>query len=109
MLATLSIAFTNKAEASKVLPPADQQQVADVLEDDAQVMSNTQLDKLLADEPEPVQDEIVRINTDARPLALQVALLIPILAGLVGLFNSFRMMRLPDPKPSSAAEGLALG
>jgi hypothetical protein len=25
-------------------------------------------------------------------------LLIPILAGLVGLFNSFRMMRLPDPK-----------
>ena len=109
MLATLSIAFTNKAEASKVLPPDDKQQVADVLEDDAQVMSNTQLDKLLADEPEPVQDEIIRINTDARPLALQVALLIPILAGLIGLFNSFRMMRLPDPAPSSAAEGLALG
>jgi EmrB/QacA subfamily drug resistance transporter len=109
MLATLSIAFTNKAEASDVLPQADQQRVADRLEDDAQVMSNTRLEKLLADEPPEIQDEIVRINTDARPIALQVALLIPILAGLLGLFNAFRMMRLPDPKPSSAVEGVALG
>jgi hypothetical protein len=109
LLATLSIAFTNKAEASDVLPPADQQRVADRLEEDAEVMSNTQLTKLLADEPQEIQDEIVRINTDARPLALQVALLIPILAGLLGLFNSFRMLRLPDPKPSGAVEGVALG
>ena len=29
-------------------------------------MSNTQLDALLAEEPEAVQDEILRINTDAR-------------------------------------------
>jgi hypothetical protein len=48
MLATLSIAFTNMAEASNVLPPADQQRVADVLEDDAQVMSDAQLEQLLA-------------------------------------------------------------
>jgi hypothetical protein len=109
MLAALSITFTHKAEASKVLPPADQQQVADALEDDAEVMTNTKLEELIAGEPEAIQDEIVRINTDARPFALQVALLIPILAGLVGLFNSFRMMRLPDPAPSSAAEGVALG
>jgi hypothetical protein len=40
---------------------------------------------------------------------LQIALLIPILAGLIGLFNSFRMMRLPDPKPSGSAEGMVLG
>ena len=49
------------------------------------------------------------IDTDARPLALQVALLIPLLAALVGLFNSFRMMRLPDPAPSSAVEGVVVG
>ena len=30
--------------------------------------------------------------------------LIPLLAGLIGLFNSFRMMRLPDPKPSRSGE-----
>ena len=37
MLATLSIAFTDMAKSSTVLPPAEQQQVADVLEDDAEV------------------------------------------------------------------------
>jgi hypothetical protein len=108
MLATLSIAFTNKAQASDVLPPAEQQRVAQVLEDDAQVMSNTQLEELLADQPEEIRDEIVRINTDARPLALQVAVLIPLLAALTGLFNSFRMVRLPDPEPSASGEAMAL-
>jgi hypothetical protein len=109
MLATLSIAFTDMAEASTVLAPAEQQRVAAALEDDAQVLSNTQLDELLAGQPAATRDEIIRINTDARPLALQVALLVPILAGLVGLFNSFRMMRLPDPEPSGSVEGMALG
>jgi EmrB/QacA subfamily drug resistance transporter len=109
MLATLSITFTNMAEASSVLEPAEQQRVANALEDDAQVLSNTQLDELLVGQPEDVQEEIIRINTDARPLALQVALLVPVLAGLVGLFNSFRMMRLPDITPSASAEGMTLG
>jgi MFS family permease len=108
MLATLSIAFTNKAEASKVLTPPEQQRVADVLEHDAEVMSNAQLEELLAEEPEETREEIVSINNDARPLALQVALLIPLLAGLIGLFNSFRMVRASDPSdpaPSEASAG----
>jgi len=108
MLATLSFAFTNMAEASSVLAPAEQQRVADVLEDDAQVMSNTQLEELLAGQPEDVQDEIIRINTDARHRALQIALLVPIVAALAGLANSFRMMRLPDPTPASS-DAVALG
>ena len=102
MLATLSIAFTNKAESSTVLPPADKQHIADVLEDDAQVMSDAQLQKLLAEEPPEVQDEILSINTDARHLALQVALLVSLIAALIGLFNGFRMVRLPDPEPSGS-------
>ncbi|RZL81140.1 MAG: MFS transporter [Rhodococcus sp. (in: high G+C Gram-positive bacteria)] len=97
MLATLSITFTSMAQSSTVLPPADQQHVAQVLENDAEVMSNTQLEELLVDQPPEIQDEIIRINTDARPLALQIALLVPILAGLLGLLNSFRMMRVRDP------------
>jgi Na+/melibiose symporter-like transporter len=71
MLATLSITFTNKAETSNVLPPADKQRVAEALEEDAQVMSNTQLEELLAGQPENIQDEIIRINTEARPLAFR--------------------------------------
>ena len=109
MLATLSITFTDLANASSVLEPAEKQRVANALEDDAQVLSNTQLDELLVGQPADVQAEIIRINTEARPLALQVALLIPILAALAGLFNSFRMVRLPDISPSASAEGMAWG
>ena len=63
---------------------------------DAQILSNTQLEQQLASHPAKIQNEIIRINTDARHIALQIALLIPILAGGPGLLNSFRM-RLPDP------------
>jgi hypothetical protein len=79
-----------------------------VLEDDAQVMSDTQLEELLAGQPDAIQDEVLSIKTDARNLGLQVALLVTLLAALVGIANAFRMMRLPDPKPTDA-EGMALG
>ena len=72
-------------------------------------MSNAQLDELLAEEPEAVQEEILRINADARDLALQVALLVPVLACAIGLFNGRRMARLPDIAPSASLEGVALG
>lgn len=109
MLATLSFTFTHMAESSTVLPAASQQQVATALQEDAQVMSNTALQQQLAEQPKQIQDEVIRINTQARPRALQVALLVPILAALAGLLNSFLMIRLPDPKPSSAADGMLMG
>ena len=62
-----------------------------------------------SDQPEDIQDEIIRINTDARPIALQVALLIPFGAALIGLGNSFRMRRIPDPVPSGGGEPMTLG
>ena len=79
------------------------------LADDAEFMSNTQLTDVLEGQPPQVQAEIIRINTEARPLALQAALLVPMIAGLLGLLNSFRMSRLPHITPSAAAEGMALG
>ena len=109
MLATLSITFTDMAKDSAVLSPTEQQQVADGLDEDAEVMSNTALEELLVGQPPDVRAEIIRINTEARPFALQVALLVPLIAGLLGLITSFRMMRLPDPAPSASAEGMALG
>jgi len=68
-----------------------------------------EFEEQLVGQPAETKAEIIRINTEARPLALQIALLIPILAGLLGLFNSFRMLRLPDPTPSGSAEGIVLG
>jgi EmrB/QacA subfamily drug resistance transporter len=109
MLATLAYSFNSMAQQSTVLPPSDKDRVAMALEEDAEVMSNTQLVEVLAGEPPQIQAEIVRINTEARPLALQIALLVPLIAGLLGLINSLRMGRLPDVTPSSAAEGMTLG
>jgi MFS family permease len=109
MLATLAFTFTAMVEASTVIPEDQKTLVYTVLEDDAQLMSNTQLAALVADEPPEVSAEIIRINTEARPLALQAALLVPLIAGLLGLANGFRMMKLPDPAPSAAVEGMVLG
>ena len=108
LLAALSISFTEKSDASTVLPPEDKAQVAQVLEDDAEVMSDDLLTEQLAGQPPEIADEILRINEEARPQALQVALAIPLLISLLGLFFSFRMVRLPDPAPTDAAEAAAL-
>ena len=100
MLATLSFAFTNLSSQSTVLNPTQQQQVATALEEDAEIMSNTQLQQQISPQTEDVQEEIISINTTARNRALQVAMLIPLIAAVIGFINSFKMIKLPDPKPS---------
>jgi hypothetical protein len=109
MLGSLAFTFTALAEQSTVLSPDQQQQVAQGLDEDAQVLSNTALDALIVNQPPEVEAEIIRINTEARPIALQIALLVPLFAGLLGLVTSFRMARLPVVKPAADLEGLALG
>ena len=59
LLATLSFAFTHMADASDVLSKSQQQQVADALEDDAEVMSNTQLEQQLKGQRPAVKAEIL--------------------------------------------------
>ena len=66
LLATLSLAFTNMVNDSAVIPSSQKQQISQSLEHDAEVMSNTQLEKLVADEPPAVQAEILKINTTRR-------------------------------------------
>ena len=96
LLAALVPIFSSMATSSTVLPEAEQQQIVQTLEHDAEVLSNTQLEKQLAGQPADIKAEVIRINTEARPIALQIALLVPLVAGLIGLFLSFRMIRLPD-------------
>jgi MFS family permease len=109
LLASMALLFSAKSDASTVLAPAQKDHVAQVLKHDAQVMSDAQLQEQIADEPPATQEEILRINDRARPQALQIALLVPLLVSLLGLGFSFRMMRLPDPAPSRAAELAAVG
>jgi Na+/melibiose symporter-like transporter len=107
MLASLAVAFTSMAEASPVFTDEQAQQVATGLEEDAQLLSNSQLEELIVNQPPEIEDEIIRINTEARPLALQIALLVPLIAGLIGTVVSFRMVRLPDIEPAADLEGVA--
>jgi len=109
MLAALSFSFTRLTEDSTVIPPAEQQQIAAALEDDAEVMSNTQLDEQISGQPPAVEAEVLAINDEARNRSLQVALLVPLLAGVLGLANSLRMVRLPDLEPSAPLEGMDFG
>jgi EmrB/QacA subfamily drug resistance transporter len=109
MLASLSLIFTHQADDSAVLSPTEQQQVADGLDENAEVMTNTHLEELLAGQPADVQAEIIEINTDSRPKALQFALLIPLLAGGLGIIQGYRMTRIPDPEPSNSAESVLGG
>ncbi|HEX6406967.1 MAG TPA: MFS transporter [Gemmatimonadales bacterium] len=109
MLASLAFNFTNAVNASAVIPQDDKDHIAAVLNEGAELMSTTQLEALLADEPPDVAAEIIRINEEVRPRALQIALGVPLLAGLLGLLNAFRMVRLPDVKPQADLEEFALG
>jgi hypothetical protein len=109
MLWALALSFSNMTEQSAVIPPAQQQQISAVLETDAEVMSNTALQKQISNQPADVQEAILTINTDARNLSLQLALLVPVLAGLLGLANSFRMLRLPDIVPEKPLDGVDFG
>jgi len=109
MLWALALGFTNMTESSTVIPADQQQQIAEVMETDAEVMSNSRLEQQVADEPPAVQEEILDINTDARNRSLQVALLVPAIAGLLGAVNSFRMVRLPDIDPGRSLDGIDFG
>jgi hypothetical protein len=109
MLWTLALSFTHQTNESTVIPKAQQQQISTELEKNAEVISNTQLQKQIAHEPRATQDAILAINTDARNRSLQIALLVPALASLLGLANSLRMRRLPDIEPAAPHEGVDLG
>ena len=95
-----------------VLSPDEAQQVATALDEDAQLMTNTQLEELIVNQPPDVEAEIIRINTEARPLALQVAMLVPLLAGAArdswsrsGCCGNRTSRRPPRSRASRSAEG----
>jgi len=109
MLAVLAGTLTNLTEQSKVIPPAQQQQISALLEHDAEVMSDDQLQSQISDQPEAIQAEILKINSEARDRSLQIAMLVPVFAGSIGILNSIKMNKLKDIKPKASIEGAVLG
>src|SRR4029077_15762730 len=78
MLASLSLLFTHYADSSDVLSSRQATQVSKALDKNAEVMTNTHLEELLVGRPPAVQAEILHINTNARPKARPLALVIPL-------------------------------
>lgn len=109
LLAALSFSFTNLTNESSVIPTQQKHQISTALESSAEVVSNTQLQARIAHEPMSVQNEVLAINKAATHRALQIALLVPISAALIGTITSFRMEKLPEVKPSAATESIMAG
>lgn len=109
MLAALAFSFTNLTKQSKVIPGTQQKQIIADLDEGAEVMSTSQLEYLIINEPKEVQTEVLAINEKATHRSLQVALLIPLLAAAIGTINAFRMEQLPDIKPSGDIESTLAG
>jgi hypothetical protein len=105
MLAVLSFSFTHMTDNGAVIASAQREQIATTLEDNAEVMSNTQLAALLAPRAQGRRwrDPSVQPGI-ARPIAAG-ALLVPLLASLGEFVNGFRMRRLPDIEPVANREG----
>jgi MFS family permease len=108
MLAVLSFSFTSLTNASTVIPPSQKAHVSQTMENSAEVMSDAQLHELIVHQPPAVEAEIVHINSLARDRSMQFALLVPVLAALIGLIAGFRMRRLPEIEPKASLEGLDL-
>ena len=106
---SLSFMFTHMAEASSGAPTGQQQHVANVLEHDAEVMSNTQLEQQLAGEPQAIQAEVLSINTDARHHRAADRPADPALRGPTRALQRVPDDAAPDPKSSSGVEGAVLG
>ena len=109
MLATLSLTFTDMAEESSVLPPSDQQRVAEALEDDAQLMSNTQLEELLGGNRRRSRTRSCASTRTPGLVPFRWRSWFRSLPALIGLINSFRMMRLPEPTPSASTRRDGVG
>ena len=78
------------------------------VETDAEVMSNTQLQHQIADQPKAVQDAVLAINTDARNRSLQVALLVPTLPVSLA-WRRVPDAATPDIEPAAPIDGVDFG
>ena len=95
LLVALTAGFSAAVDDSTVLTSAQQQEAQAALDRGVSVVSNDVLTRDLRGQPPEVVDEAVRINTEVRPRAMQIALLLPVVALLVGMWWS-RRLREPD-------------
>lgn len=94
LLAVLSFNLVNLTNTSTVIPSAQKDQITTSLKKSTEVVSNAQLQAEISNQPQSIQQEALRINETAIHRALQVALIVPLIAATIGLLNSIRMEKI---------------
>jgi EmrB/QacA subfamily drug resistance transporter len=103
LIATLITGLSVGVNQSTVLPAADKPRVEQAAQRDAQTVSDAELAAYLKTkgDPQPIADEMVRINAQARDASLRDAVLAIGVLGLLGFLFSFFLpgRMLPERKP----------
>ncbi|MCX5976633.1 MAG: MFS transporter [Coprothermobacterota bacterium] len=103
LIAALISGLSFGINQSAVLPAADKPTLEQAAEKDAQTVSDAELTAYLKtkDEPQPIENEMVRINAQARDKSLRDAVAAIGVLGLLGFLLSFFLpgRMLPDRKP----------
>jgi MFS family permease len=92
LVSALIAGVTARTEDSSVLAEPEKQQISAALENEVSTLSDTQVRTALEGQPQPVVDEVTRINREARNAAIGYAL---ISVGVVGILGLVAALFLP--------------
>jgi hypothetical protein len=85
LISALISGASSRVEDSTVLSEAEKQRFNEVLQGNVSAVSDTQVQETLEGQPQPVVDEVVRINAESRNRALGLALATIGIVALIGL------------------------
>jgi len=95
LITALGVGIQTYLPESKVLTTAQQDQIAEAVKEDVQVVSNTELEAKLEGQPEETKDEVIRINTEANKDAFGITLFS---AGIISLLGFCIALLIPRVK-----------
>jgi hypothetical protein len=85
LISALVSGLGSRVEQSTVLSPSEKEQLNTALQGSVSAVSDQQVQDALQGQPQPVIDEVTRINKEARDRALGLALVAVGLIALIGL------------------------
>jgi hypothetical protein len=88
LISSLIAGVTARAHDSTVLTESQQAQLGDALEHQVSALSDTQVREALDGQPQPVVDEVERINRESRNQAIGFSLIAVAVAGLIGFTSA---------------------
>ena len=95
LITALGVGIQSYLPESKVLTPGQQDQIAEAVKEDVEIVSNTELEVKLEGQPEEIKDEVIWINTEANKDAFGITLFS---AGIISLLGLCIALLLPRVK-----------